>query len=68
MWLKFLRIALKAGRRMFTIHTKPKENHGKQIEISSGSWLSWNAAGGKLQLKVLRKLKENLLGKVIGNL
>jgi hypothetical protein len=53
---------------MFTIHTKPKENHGKRIEISPGSWLSWNAAGGKLQLKVLRKLKENLLGKVIGNL
>jgi ribulose bisphosphate carboxylase small subunit len=43
--------------------SKPKENHGKQIEISTGSWWSWNPAGSEIQLKVLRKLKEDSLAK-----
>jgi hypothetical protein len=37
---------------------KPNENHRKLIEILTRSSFSWNPAGGEIQSKVLRKLKE----------
>ena len=42
---------------------KPKENHRKRIDISTGSWWSCNPAGSESQLKVLRKRKETSLAK-----